>query len=66
MKEHSDSKEFSEDDIIKVLELLVDIFVVFAGKVYHETDAFQWVRISPIFLHSYEAEFISSQREGNS
>ena len=36
VKEHSDSKhKYSEDDIIKMLELLVDnIFVVFAGKVF--------------------------------
>ena len=36
VKEHSDSKsKYSEDDIIKMLEFLVDnIFVVFAGKVF--------------------------------
>ena len=35
VKEHSDSKnKYSEDDIIKMLEFIVDnIFVVFAGKV---------------------------------
>ena len=39
VKEHSDSKnKYSEEDIIKTLELLVDkIFVVFAGKVYQQT-----------------------------
>ena len=39
VKEHSDSKnKYSEDDIIKVLEFLVDnIFVVFAGKVFQLT-----------------------------
>ena len=37
VKEHSDSKhKYSEDDIIKVLEFLVDIFVVFAGKVFQQ------------------------------
>ena len=39
LKEHSDSKnKYSEDDIIKMLEFLVDnIFVVFAGKVSKQT-----------------------------
>ena len=39
VKEHSDSKsKYSEDDIIKMLEFLVDnIFVVFAGKVFQQT-----------------------------
>ena len=38
VKEHSDSKhKYSEDDIIKMLEFLVDnIFVVFAGKVFQQ------------------------------
>ena len=36
VKEHSDSEsKYSEDNIIKMLEFLVDnIFVVFAGKVF--------------------------------
>ena len=38
VKEHSDSKsKYTEEDIIKMLEFLVDnIFVVFAGKVFPE------------------------------
>ena len=38
VKEHSDSKhKYSEDDIIKMLEFLIDnIFVVFAGKVFQQ------------------------------
>ena len=38
MKEHSDSKnKYTEEDIIKMLEFLVDnIFVVFAGKVFQQ------------------------------
>ena len=38
VKEHSDSKhKYSEDDIIKMLDFLVDnIFVVFAGKVFQQ------------------------------
>ena len=39
MKEHSDSKnKYSENDIMKMLEFLVDyIFVVFARKVFQHT-----------------------------
>ena len=38
MKEHSDLKnKYTEEDIIKMLEFLVDnIFVVFAGKVFQQ------------------------------
>ena len=38
MKDHSDSKnKYTEEDIIKMLEFLVDnIFVVFAGKVFQQ------------------------------
>ena len=38
VKKYSDSKhKYSEDDIIKMLEFLVDnIFVVFAGKVFQQ------------------------------
>ena len=40
MKEHSDAKnKYTEEDIIKMLEFLVDnIFVVFAGKGF-QTDS---------------------------
>ena len=67
VKEHSDSRnKYSEADIIKILEFLVDnIFVVFAGKVFIQT-----VRIpmgtncapllADIFLYSYETDFIQS------
>ena len=39
VKEYSDSKNmYSEDDIIKMLEFVVDnIFVVFAGKIFQQT-----------------------------
>ena len=39
VKWHSDSKnKYSEDDIIKILEVLVDnIFVVLAGEVFQHT-----------------------------
>ena len=67
MREHSDSKnEFSEDDIIKMLEFLVDnIFVVFAEKVFQQTVCIpKWENCVPlladIYLYSHEAEFIQS------
>ena len=67
VKEHSDSKhEYSEDDIIKMLEFLVDnIFVVFAGKVFQQTAGIPMGTncahlLADIFLYSYEADFIQS------
>ena len=75
VKEHSDSKnKYSEDDIIKMLEFLVDnIFVGFTGKVFQQIVGIP-IRtncvplLANIFLYSYEAEFISlcSQPERNS
>ena len=62
VKEHSDSKnKYSEDDIIKMLEFLVDnIFVVFAGKVFQQTVGIPMGTncAADIFLYSYEADFI--------
>ena len=67
MKEHSDSKnKYSEDNIIKMLEFLVDnIFVVFAGKVFKQrvdipigTNCAHL--LADIFLYSDEADFIQS------
>ena len=67
VKEHSDSKnKFSEDDIIKMLEFLVDdIFVVFAGKVFQQTVGIPiGTNCAPLLvdisLYSYEADFIQS------
>ena len=67
VKEHSDSKsKYSEDDIIKMLEFLVDnIFVVFAGKVFQQTVGIPMGTncaplIADIILYSYEADFIQS------
>ena len=64
-KGHSDSKnKYSEDDIIKMLEFLVDnIFVVFVGKVLQQTVGIPMGTncaplLADIFLYSYEAEFI--------
>ena len=67
MKEHSDSKnKYSEDDIIKMLEFLIDnIFVVFPGKVFQQIVGIPIGTncaplLTDIFLYSYEAEFIQS------
>ena len=67
VKEHSDSKnKYSEDDIIKMLEFLVDnIFVVFAGKVFQQTVGIPMGMncvplLADIFLYSCEADFIQS------
>ena len=55
---------FSEDDIIKMLEFLVDnIFVVFAGKVFQQIVGIPMGTncaplLADIFLYPYEAEFI--------
>ena len=53
VKEHSDSKnKYSEDDIIKMLEFLVDIILSWflPEKSSSRQSAFQWVRIVPLFL----------------
>ena len=67
MKEHSDAKnKYTEEDIIKMLEFLVDnIFVVFAGKVFQQIVGIPLGTncaplLADIFLYSYEAEFIQS------
>ena len=67
VKEHADSKnKYSEDDIIKMLEFLVDnIFVVFAGKVIQQTVGIPMGTncaplLADIFLYSYVADFIQS------
>ena len=67
MKEHSDSKhKYSEDDIIKMLEFLVDnIVVVFAGKVFQRAVGISMGThcaplLADIFVYLYEAEFIQS------
>ena len=67
MKEHSDAKnKYTEEDIIKMLEFLVDnIFVVFAGKVFKQIVGIPMGTncaplLADIFLYSYEAEFIQS------
>ena len=67
VREHSDSKsKYTEEDIIRVLEFLVDnIFVVFAGKVFQQIIGIPMGTnctplLADIFLYSYDAEFILS------
>ena len=67
VKEHSDSKnKYTEEDIIKMLEFLVDnIFVVFVGKVFQQIIGIPMGTncaplLADIFLYPYEAEFIQS------
>ena len=67
MKEHSDFKhKYTEDEIIKMLEFLVDNnFVVLAGKVSQQTVGIPMGTNCEPFLadnlpYSYEAEFIQS------
>ena len=67
VKEHSDSKnKYSEVDIIKMLEFLVDnMFVVFAGKVFQQTVGIPMGTncaplLADIFLYSYEVDFVQS------
>ena len=67
VKEHFDSKnKYSEDDIIKMLEFLVDnIFVVFTWKVFQQTISIPMGTncaplLTDILLYSYEANFVQS------
>ena len=67
VKEHSDSNnKYTEEDIIKMLEFLVDnIFVFFVGKVFQQTIGIPMGTncaplLADIFLYSYESEFIQS------
>ena len=67
VKKHSDSKsKYTEEDIIKMLEFLVDnIFVVFAGKFFQQIIGIPMGKncaplLAHLFLYSYEAEFIHS------
>ena len=75
VKEHSDSKnKYSEDNIIKVLEFLVDnIFVVFDGKVFQQTVGIPMSTNCALFsptsfcIHSKRNSYrLCSQRERNS
>ena len=58
MKGYSDSKnKYTEEDIIKMLEFLVDIFVVFEGKVFQQIIGIPMdcaPLLDDIFLYSYD------------
>ena len=67
VKEHSDAdKKYTEDDIIKMLEFLIDnIFVVFGGTIFQQIVGIPMGTncaplLADIFLYSYEAEFIQT------
>ena len=67
VKEHSDSdKKYTEDDIIRMLEFLIDnIFVVFGGTIFQQRIGIPMGTncaplLADIFLYSYEAEFIQT------
>ena len=67
VKENSDcDSKYTEDDIIRMLEFLIDnIFVVFGGKVFQQIVGIPMGTncaplLADIFLYSYEAEFIQS------
>ena len=64
LREHSDSKsKYTEEDIIRIVEFLVDnIFVVFTWKVFEQIIGIPMGTncaplLADIFLYSYEAEF---------
>ena len=65
VKDHADSnKKFSETDIIKMLDFLIDnIFVTFGGRVFQQTVGIPMGTncaplLADLFLYYYEAEFI--------
>ena len=71
VKQRSDStKTFSETDIIKMLEFLIDnIFVMFGGRVFRpivgipmDTNS---ALLIELFLYSYEADFIQGLPKKN-
>ena len=65
VKDHTSSKnKYTEDDIIKMLNFLIDnIFVVFGGIVFQQTIGIPMGTncaplLADLFLYSYEAEYI--------
>ena len=72
VKNHSDSKKkYSEVDIIRMLEFLIDnIFVVFGGRVFQQTVGIPMGTncaplLADLFLYSYEADFIQGLLKKN-
>ena len=67
VQEHTESnKKYTEDDIIKMLEFLIDnIFVMFGGQVFQQTIGIPMGTncaplLADLFLYSYEADFIQN------
>ena len=63
-KNHSDStKKFSEIDFINMLEFLINIFVIFGGRVFQQRVGIPMgtnsaALLTNLLLYSYEADFI--------
>ena len=71
-KQHSDfNKEFSEIDIINMLEFLIDnIFATFGGRVFQQTVGIHMgtscvLFLVDLFLYSYETDFIQGLLKKN-
>ena len=66
VRDHSDaSQKYSDADVIKMLEYLIDnIFVEFGGRIFHQTIGIPMgtncTVASDLFLYSYEEEFVQS------
>ena len=66
VRDHSDApQKYSDADIIKMLEYLIDIFVEFGGRIFQQTiDILMGTNCAPLladlFLYSYVAEFVQS------
>ena len=72
VKFHTDStKKYTEDDIIRMLEFLIDnIYVVFGGRVFQQTVGIPMGTncaplLADLFLYSYEADFIQGLLKKN-
>ena len=67
IRDHSDApQKYSEADVIKMLEYLIDnIFVEFGGRIFQQTIGIPMGSncaplLADLFLYSYEAEFVQS------
>ena len=67
VKDHSDCiQKYTEDDIIKMLNFLIDnIFVEFGGQIFQQSVGIPMGTncaplLADLFLYSYEAEFIQT------
>ena len=71
-KKHSDStKKFSETNIINMLEFLIDnIFVIFGGRVFHQTVGIPMGTqcaplLADLFVYWHDADFIQGLLKKN-